>query len=329
MVNRRCHNLFGSRRGGFTMVEVVAATLILSILLSSVMFLMDRYLDAVVDMQLQQRAFEVARANMETLLASDKLSDTSDFGESELYPDITWSTMVEPFTEAYQNRMWIRAVCTAGYTDTKGEPQTVELEHWITSLTPDQIRKILNQQQALGEFYDLIKEGFMTELQMATVAFLNEKELPIMDEYEALVEANRREKVQWLSDHSDQFNRRAFDAFGEELDDEETEFLVDNGVDLDEFNAFAATYEPPVKATSNVFGEYGTKGMGDAGFGDPQNYDGSGLDASSNGQPDNPTTGENDTQGNQSSEPQWNWAKIPKELWPLIQQLTGATPPSN
>ncbi|MHC4926495.1 MAG: type IV pilus modification PilV family protein, partial [Planctomycetota bacterium] len=244
MTNKAGHNLFESRGRGFTMVEVVAAVMILSIILSSVMFLMNRYLEAVVDMRLQQRAFEVARANMETLLAVDKLSDMSEFGESELYPDIQWSTTVEPYTLPVKDRMWIRAVCSAGYIDSQGERQSVELEHWITSLTGTQIKQILNQQEAMGEYYDLIKEGFMTDTQLATLAFLEDEEMPVA-EYRELVETHRRQKLEYINEMADKFDQKKYDDLAEKLDEEENEFLDAMGIDFDKFNEFAMTYVPP------------------------------------------------------------------------------------
>ena len=78
------------------MVEVVAAMVLLSIILSSVMVLMNRYVDSVIDMQLREQAFELARGNMELLLAETKLSDITEFGTSEINPDIEWETLVEP-----------------------------------------------------------------------------------------------------------------------------------------------------------------------------------------------------------------------------------------
>lgn len=242
------------------MVEIAAAMLILAMVLSSVMFLMDRYLDAVVDMRLRQRAFETARANMETLLATDKLSDLAEFGESERYPDIYWETIVEPFTLPVKDRMWVRAVCSASYTDSEGELQEVELEHWITSLTGDQIKKIMNQQEALGEYYELIKEGFMTVAQMATAAFLELEKMPVTD-YKELVEQHRREKLEYLQANNDKFDKQAFDKLVEQLDDVENEFLEEIGMDFDKYNEFALAYEPPASATGpSLFGPGNSSG---------------------------------------------------------------------
>ena len=139
----------------FTMVEVVAALVLLSMILSSVLVLMNRYVDSVIDLQLRQEAFELARGNMEQLLAETKLSDITEFGDSETNPDIEWETLVEPFYEPITDQMWIRAVCSAGFDDSKGEYQNIELEHWITNLTAAQVRQILGQEQLEDELPNL------------------------------------------------------------------------------------------------------------------------------------------------------------------------------
>jgi len=92
-------------------------------------------------------AFEVARENMEKLLASDSAEETAEFGSSDKYPEINWQTVVETFYEPITARMWVRAVCSAEYTDIKGETQTVELTHWLTDVTKEQLLEIMEQQE--------------------------------------------------------------------------------------------------------------------------------------------------------------------------------------
>jgi hypothetical protein len=38
--------------------------------------------------------------------------------------------------------MWVRAVCTAEYTDTEGTPKKVELTNWLTNLSDDQVSQL-------------------------------------------------------------------------------------------------------------------------------------------------------------------------------------------
>lgn len=299
MQSKANHNLLKANSRGFTMVEVAAATLILAMVLSSVMFLMNRYLDAVVDMRLQRRAFEVARANMETLLSGSEVSDMSDSGESEEYPDIQWETVVEPFTEPVKDRMWIRAACSANYTDSKGEFQEVELEHWITSLTAAQIKQILNQKEVMGEYYDLIKEGYMTDAQLATMAYLEQAGLDVTA-YKELVEQHRRDKLQYLQDFSANFDERKFDKFVEELDEEENDFLEKLGMDFDEYNDFASTYEPPERE-----GESEDPYEEDSEEEEPEPDEEEPFDCS-----------------------KLKWHTFDKSLWQVVEELTGCPAPN-
>jgi V8-like Glu-specific endopeptidase len=51
---------------------------------------------------------------------------------------------VEAFPEPVTGQMWLRAVCSADYTDAGGETQTVELVHWIATLTDQQAERLLD-----------------------------------------------------------------------------------------------------------------------------------------------------------------------------------------
>ena len=70
-----------------------------------------------------------------------------EYGTSEKYPDIEWETTVETFYEPVNSKMWVRAVCLAEYVDAEGENQTVELTHWLTDLTEQQIQQLMQQEQ--------------------------------------------------------------------------------------------------------------------------------------------------------------------------------------
>lgn len=224
---------------GFTIVEVAAALLLLSLMLGSVMVLMNRYVEVVMDMRLEEEAFELARSNMEMLLSETKLSQSSDYGTSETNPAIDWETVVEPFYEPVKSNMWIRAVCTAGFMDTTGEYQEVELEHWITSLTPQQIKQILAQQKIDAEYLKLIQDGYLTDMQKTTIAFLEQAGLNV-DKYKDLLKQHRRKKLEYLNKHG--FD--GYDKFIAALEDEENILLEKLGVDFDEYNKFADTYDP-------------------------------------------------------------------------------------
>ena len=132
---------------GFTLIEVMAALIILAIISSSVLVVINRCVASAADSALRMQAFEVARENMEKLLASDSVEETVEYGESDKYPEISWQTVVETFYEPITARMWVRAVCSAEYNDTKGETQTVELAHWLTDVTKEQLVEIMEREE--------------------------------------------------------------------------------------------------------------------------------------------------------------------------------------
>jgi len=135
---------------GFSLPEVVAALAILALTSSSVLVVIDRCVASATNSTQRMRAFEVARENMEKLLASDSVQEGIDYGESEKYPEITWETVIETFYEPITSRMWIRGVCSAKYNDIEGQEQTVELTHWLTDLSKEQLLKIMNRDKEEG-----------------------------------------------------------------------------------------------------------------------------------------------------------------------------------
>ncbi len=132
---------------GFTLIEMVTALIILALISSSVLVVINRCAASAADSALRMKAFEVARENMEKLLASDSVRQTVEFGTSDKYPEIKWQTAVETFYEPITARMWVRGICSAEYTDTAGEVQTVELTHWLTDVTKQQLLEILEEQK--------------------------------------------------------------------------------------------------------------------------------------------------------------------------------------
>ncbi len=139
------------QKKAFSLVEVSAALIILALVSSGVMVIIDRCANSGADSALRMQAFEVARENMEKLLASDSLKETVDYGDSELYPAVKWETTVETFYEPITARMWVRGVCSASFEDVEGQEQTVELTHWLTDISKDQLLKMMNEQDGEQE----------------------------------------------------------------------------------------------------------------------------------------------------------------------------------
>ena len=302
-------NLFTvrSHRAAFTLVEVGAALVLLSIILSSVMVLMNRYVDSVIDLQLRQEAFELARGNMEQLLAESKLSDMAEFGDSEQNPEIEWQTLVEPFYEPVTDQMWIRAVCSAGFDDTKGEYQNIEMEHWITNLNAQQVKQILAQQQVEAEYMDLLAEGAGSAIEETTLAYL-EKEGLDSEAYKRFIEQQKRKKLEYISE-------KGFEGYEEYLEDlnrGENKFLEEQGMDFNRYNEFAADYVPKAGTEDPLLPDADDPFDSTPDTDDP--FD------------ESPDLKEPDTQPSNSFK--FDWANIPRELWPIITQLTGEEPPA-
>ena len=307
-----CHfndNVFRARshRPAFTLVEVSAALVLLSIILSSVMVLMNRYVDSVIDLQLRQEAFELARGNMEQLLAESKLSDMAEFGDSEQNPEIEWQTLVEPFYEPVTDQMWIRAVCSAGFDDTKGESQNIELEHWITNLNAQQVKQILAQQQVEAEYLDLLAEGAGSAIEETTLAYL-EKEGLDPEAYKRFIEQQKRKKLEYISEKGFE----GYEEYLEKLSEEENKFLEELGMDFDGYNGFAASYVPRAGAEDPLLPDADDPFDSTPDTDDPFE--------------ESPDPKKPDTQPSNGSK--FDWANIPKELWPIITQLTGEKPPA-
>ncbi|OHB65296.1 MAG: hypothetical protein A2168_06255 [Planctomycetes bacterium RBG_13_50_24] len=144
------------RKTAFSLVEVLMAVAILALISSSVLVVIDRCVASAAASALRMRAFEIARENMEKLLASAMVKESVEYGQSEIYPDIGWQTVVETFYEPITARMWIRGVCSAQYNDPNGETRTVELTHWLTDLTKEQLLQIENRDK--DELGDLSAE---------------------------------------------------------------------------------------------------------------------------------------------------------------------------
>lgn len=172
-LNAKRYTLYA--KDAFSLVEVVAALVILAFVSSSVLVVFNRYMASAVDSMLRMQAFEVARKNMEELLTLDSVAESVEYGYSDRYPDIEWQTVVETFYEPLTSRMWIQAICSAEYTDSENEVQTIELTHWLTDVTKSQLLQILAQQQDAIE--QLADQVFETLEEAAEYAGVDEQTL--------------------------------------------------------------------------------------------------------------------------------------------------------
>jgi len=137
---------------------------ILGLFSSGVMVVIDRCMGWATDSVRRIQAFEVARDNIEKLLSSDSLKESTESGDSEKYPGIVWETTVETFYEPVTSRMWVRAICSAKYEDADGEEQTIELRHWLTNLSKEQVLALLERDEKEmeslgGQAFETIEEA--------------------------------------------------------------------------------------------------------------------------------------------------------------------------
>jgi hypothetical protein len=131
----------------FTLIEIIAALIVLSLIISGSLVIINNCLESAADMKTKMAAFALARENMEKLLGAGSVSEMVDYGDSNEVPGIIWETRIEPFYDPYTVRMWIRAVSSASWYATDGQQKTIEFTQWLTDLTVADISKILKRQQ--------------------------------------------------------------------------------------------------------------------------------------------------------------------------------------
>jgi type II secretory pathway pseudopilin PulG len=151
----------GTKEKAFSLAEVIAALMILAFISTSVLVVINRYMASAANSVLRMQAFEVARRNMEELISLDSVSESVEYGNSEMFPDIRWETSVETFYEPVTAKMWIQGICTAEYDDSEGEVQTVELTHWLTDVSKAELLQILAQRQeeTADEVFETLEEA--------------------------------------------------------------------------------------------------------------------------------------------------------------------------
>jgi hypothetical protein len=133
-------------------------------------------------------AFEVARENMEKFLSMSILPETVEYGRSEMYPAIEWEKRVEVFFEPVKSQGWVRAVCSAEYTDSKDEVQKIVLTHWLTNLTNKQLEQIEEEREKAKELlaertvYAIEEAAMYVGVDTATVEEWITKGMPLSDD---------------------------------------------------------------------------------------------------------------------------------------------------
>jgi|GEM_PF-701306 len=277
----------------FTLIEVVAATLVMAVLAGSVMVIVDRCIAATANMELRARAFIVARENMERLLGETGVTEKTEIGQDERNPAIVWQTVVEPFHEPATGRMWIRAVCSASYVDSRDETQTVTLTHWLTSLTDKQIAQIQKQRDIEQQYMDMLSENDEhLQWQQVVRHYLTDRGMDVAG-YDQVLLQQKAEKERWIQEY--EYDPDLFDELLREMYQREQDWLADQGFDAADFDqwkgdnadAVAEIYSrPPIfyggtGATASTGGATPGSGTGSSG-----QTPGSGSDGTSSGAQD-------------------------------------------
>jgi type II secretory pathway pseudopilin PulG len=123
----------------------MTSLVILAFVSSSVLLVISRSITSAADSAFRMEAFKLARENMEVFLSANSATEMVEYGTSERYPGISWRTMVETFSEPVTSQMWVRAVCSAEFTDSTGETQRVELVNWLSQLTDQQASQLAQE----------------------------------------------------------------------------------------------------------------------------------------------------------------------------------------
>ena len=177
MIYRSKKNLFSAstHRRAFSLIEVMTALVILALVSSSVLVVISRCMASATDSTLRMHAFEAVRENVEKLLASEQVTLMTEYGISDKYPQIQWQTSVETFSEPATSQMWLRVISSAVYIDSAGQEQTIEITHWLTKLTEQQVQMILQEQEKQKQ--QLAEQIIETREQAAEYAGVDEDTL--------------------------------------------------------------------------------------------------------------------------------------------------------
>ena len=176
-----------SRVRAFTLLEVLTALAILGLLCSSVLLVINQCMATTANCTWRMEAFQVARENLENVLASESVSEGVEYGTSEQYPNVSWRTVIETFSDPMSGQMWVQAVCSADYIDSAGETQTLELTHWLGSLTDQQANQLVQDEDlealAAEQLIDTVEEAAeYAGVEVATVEGWIDNGLQLTDE---------------------------------------------------------------------------------------------------------------------------------------------------
>jgi len=134
---------------GFTVIEVATALVILAIIFTTVLTVFKDAMRAVSDDRIKMQAFELARENMERILSQTSVSEKTEYGVSEINPQLEWELRTEPFTDPSGSGTWVKAISAATYLDANDQPKTLELTCWLTKVSKEVSEQMMKDRELL------------------------------------------------------------------------------------------------------------------------------------------------------------------------------------
>lgn len=322
------HNRILKSQKAFTLVEVTVAIMILGIITFSVLVIMSNCIAATKEMQVQTQAFELARENMERILASEYVTEMTEFGQHPNNPDIEWSTVVEHFYEPITNKMWVQAVCRATYIDGDNETQTIELTHWITNLSEAMTRAVEKQNEKMQDYMELLNDDTDHLMEQAAIrTYLEDVNLDVKG-YDNLLNTFFSETKKFIMSLKD-FQPELVVEFRDQQKQEEDYWLTDNGFSQPEYIAWRSD---PVnrEKIENIQTDILSGAVGGISYSALTGSSGmSPLDPSSinptSQTPDNKKPNTNDTDSPQPANDNQNQSGLTPELRQKIKDVLGLT----
>ena len=135
-----------SNKKAFTLVEAMAALLVMGIVTGGVVVTISNCLNSMINMRLEEEAVNLASENMEYLLAKKQISEFVESGTDEINPDLSWEIGFEVAEFPSTGKLWVRAFSTASYYNSENEYKEIQFEDWLMQLD-DKEAKLVEQQR--------------------------------------------------------------------------------------------------------------------------------------------------------------------------------------
>ena len=135
-----------SNKKAFTLVEAMAALLVMGIVTGGGVVTISNCLNSMINMRLEEEAVNLASENMEYLLAKKQISEFVESGTDEINPDLSWEIGFEVAEFPSTGKLWVRAFSTASYYNSENEYKEIQFEDWLMQLD-DKEAKLVEQQR--------------------------------------------------------------------------------------------------------------------------------------------------------------------------------------